>query len=40
MGAEGGAGGVDARPGSWLLAGLFHSATLTRVSSAFSLDLV
>lgn len=40
-GAEGGAGGVDVRePGSWLLAGLFHSATLTRVSSAFSLDLV
>lgn len=39
-GAEGRAGGVDARPGSWLLAGLFHSATLTRVSSAFSLDLV
>lgn len=40
-GAEGGAGGVDVRePGSWLLAGLFHSATLTRVSSTFSLDLV
>lgn len=40
-GAEGGAGGVDVRePGSWLLAGLFHSVTLTRVSSTFSLDLV